>query len=341
MKQQVIGGLTALVLVSTVSLLPSQAQTFEDLQDLQKSSEDIQQSSDPTVPIAESVNTAPADSITSNNLNPVQDSISFQPTQSTQEPYSFQALTGSSRIIQVNAHSLEQQPAATLYVRNIPLLTFVNAAADKAVTQEADGEATAVVSQAHTLGARIEQFESDDAQLISVRWDAQRSQYVVMVEGEELVALGNGIMLPDTTENLAEDALQVANRLRRLVGGAAPITEIEGRPRPQVVAAVRSNFTGMASWYGPGFNGRRSASGEVFNQNAMTAAHRTLPFGTQVRVTNLNNGQQVVVRINDRGPFSHGRVIDLSAGAARAIGLMSAGVGPVQIEVLGQDVVNR
>ncbi|MEO0490176.1 MAG: septal ring lytic transglycosylase RlpA family protein, partial [Cyanobacteria bacterium J06659_2] len=87
-------------------------------------------------------------------------------------------------------------------------------------------------------------------------------------------------------------------------------------------------------WYGPGFHGRRSASGEVFNQNAMTAAHRTLPFGTQVRVTNLATNQQVVVRINDRGPFSRGRIIDLSAGAARQIGLMNMGVGPVRVEVL-------
>jgi rare lipoprotein A len=73
----------------------------------------------------------------------------------------------------------------------------------------------------------------------------------------------------------------------------------------------------------------------VFNQSALTAAHRSLPFGTRVRVTNLNTGQQVIVRINDRGPYSGGRIIDLSAAAARQIGLMGAGVGPVQLEVLG------
>jgi len=92
----------------------------------------------------------------------------------------------------------------------------------------------------------------------------------------------------------------------------------------------------MASWYGPGFHGNRSASGEVFNQHSLTAAHRSLPFGTQVRVTNLNNGRAVVVRINDRGPFSRGRVIDLSAGAAQVIGLTQSGVAPVSLEVMGQ-----
>ena len=94
-------------------------------------------------------------------------------------------------------------------------------------------------------------------------------------------------------------------------------------------------YSGQASWYGPGFHGRRTANGEVFNSNELTAAHRSLPFGTKVRVTNMNNGRSVVVRINDRGPFSGGRIIDLSAGAARSINMINSGVAPVRIEVLG------
>ncbi|MBB3903133.1 rare lipoprotein A (peptidoglycan hydrolase) [Methylobacterium brachythecii] len=78
---------------------------------------------------------------------------------------------------------------------------------------------------------------------------------------------------------------------------------------------------GNASWYGPGFQGHRTASGERFNSGALTAAHRSLPFGTRVRVTNNATGRSVVVRINDRGPFVGGRQIDLAAGAARAIGM--------------------
>ena len=78
---------------------------------------------------------------------------------------------------------------------------------------------------------------------------------------------------------------------------------------------------GKASWYGPGFQGRLTANGERFNTNAYTAAHKTLPFGTKVKVTNKNTGRSVVVRINDRGPFVHGRVIDLSKASARAIGI--------------------
>jgi rare lipoprotein A len=78
---------------------------------------------------------------------------------------------------------------------------------------------------------------------------------------------------------------------------------------------------GAASWYGPGFHGRRTASGEAFNANAMTAAHRSLPFGTRVRVVNERTGRSVVVRINDRGPYAHGRVIDLAAAPARLLGV--------------------
>ena len=86
---------------------------------------------------------------------------------------------------------------------------------------------------------------------------------------------------------------------------------------------------GVASWYGPGFQGRRTASGERFNTNALTAAHRSLPFGSRVRVTNEQTGRSVVVRINDRGPFAHGRVIDLSKASARAVGV--SGVARVSL----------
>jgi rare lipoprotein A len=79
--------------------------------------------------------------------------------------------------------------------------------------------------------------------------------------------------------------------------------------------------SGKASWYGPGFHGRRTASGERFNTHAHTAAHRSLPFGTMVRVTSQRNGRSVVVRINDRGPFVRGRIIDLSKASALALGI--------------------
>jgi rare lipoprotein A len=91
---------------------------------------------------------------------------------------------------------------------------------------------------------------------------------------------------------------------------------------------------GTASWYGPRFHGKKTANGEVFNQNKLTAAHRTLPLGTTVEVTNVTNGKSVKVKINDRGPYVNGRVIDLSRAAAVRLGMKDAGVAKIQIEVL-------
>lgn len=91
---------------------------------------------------------------------------------------------------------------------------------------------------------------------------------------------------------------------------------------------------GRASWYGPKFHGKRTASGEIFNQWSMTAAHKKLPLGTIVRVKNLKNGRSVKVRINDRGPFVRRRIIDLSKGAAAKLGMIEDGVVRVRIEVL-------
>ncbi|WP_341534328.1 septal ring lytic transglycosylase RlpA family protein [Oceanisphaera pacifica] len=98
--------------------------------------------------------------------------------------------------------------------------------------------------------------------------------------------------------------------------------------------AVVSSQQGKASYYGGRFHGRKTASGEIFNKNILTAAHRTLPFGTQVRVTNLNNNKSVVVRINDRGPYAKGRIIDLSEQAARQLKMIRAGVVKVKVERL-------
>ena len=93
-------------------------------------------------------------------------------------------------------------------------------------------------------------------------------------------------------------------------------------------------MTGIASYYGGNFNGKRTASGEMFNKNAMTAAHRSLKFGTKLKVTNLRNGRTVLVTVNDRGPHVQGRIIDLSQAAAKKIGLAHAGTARVKLEVL-------
>jgi rare lipoprotein A len=105
-----------------------------------------------------------------------------------------------------------------------------------------------------------------------------------------------------------------------------------GAASPLLASTAKSGWQGTASYYGPGFHGRRTANGERFNMHALTAAHRSLPFGTRLKVTNQKNGRSVVVRVNDRGPFHGNRIIDLSRGAAAQIGMVHDGLARVRIE---------
>jgi rare lipoprotein A len=113
------------------------------------------------------------------------------------------------------------------------------------------------------------------------------------------------------------------------LAACAPAQRHDGTP---VHLSQALPIEGVASWYGPGFIGRRTANGEIYTARELTAAHRTLPFGTLVRVTNLHNGQSVVVRINDRGPFVGERVIDLSQAAAERLDMIRSGLAWVRLE---------
>ncbi len=307
-------------------------------------------------------------------------------------------------ITEIHPHNIRGRKAATLFIRNIPVLTFLSSVSNTNLETKKVGaigntggvqgyaliasnspkalnadDVTDVSNQisssdndpvqiAGVVAAKINQLnrESVDGSKITVSWKAGEKsnanqaqnksapsqqdgdRYVIKINGEELVEINEATRLAQTnpTKNLAEDALQATNRLRRLLGNASPLKEIANLPvrkisipkLPQQIAvgAVQATLRGMASFYGYDGSGTQTASGQRFNPEAMTAAHRSLPFGTQVRVTNTRNGRSVVLRINDRGPYIRGRVIDVSAGAARVLGMMGSGVAPVHIEVLGK-----
>lgn len=234
-------------------------------------------------------------------------------------------------------HQLQNRDVITLQFKNIPLLTFWSA-------PNYDAKENAI-----KVAETLEKFsqESIDASKIIVAWNQKSKDYAIKYQDQELVRINKYVKLPDGTKSLSQDALQATNRLRRLMGNAEPLTTIAGKSR--VTFTQDSNITafantknsgkvynGRASWYGPGFHGRKTASGQIFNQNALTAAHRYLPFGTKVKVTNLRNGRSVIVTINDRGPYSGGRIVDLSAAAAQKIGMKSSGVAPVKMQILGR-----
>jgi rare lipoprotein A len=297
---------------------------------------------------------------------------------------SSQSAPAFSAIAKIQSHEWLGRQAATLYVRNIPVLTFLGAKVDStgmvkmgASTQNAETGSDArtqvieggaltdnpskntpavpqalendPVARATAVAAQINELyrEAADASKITVHWIGTPStskpagdRYMIKINGKDLVSMDNTVLLPGQTKLREENVLQATNRLRRLLSNAAPLGAIADKPRPKpeakqiALGSVRVAINGFASWYGPGFHGNLSANGEVFNQYSLTAAHRNLPFGTRVKVTNLNNGRSVVVRINDRGPYIYDRVIDLSLGAAQTIGLTSSGVAPVRLEVL-------
>jgi rare lipoprotein A len=316
-------------------------------------------------------------------------------------------LTSDAVITEIHPHNIGGRQAATLFIRKIPVLTFVsstpvksqetnldakvgvagnsqsaqsnNAVTDSSVKVASVGTRIDVsnqtnignddpVQKAGVVAAKINQLsrENVDASQIIVSWKAgsesttnqaqnksvsadlnNGDRYVIKVNNQELVEINDETRSPDTTNNLAQDALQATNRLRRLLGNASPTNQILNLPArlpvsiPKLpseinVGPVKISSRGVASYYGYDGSGNRTASGQRFNPEGMTAAHRHLPFGTKVRVTNTRNGRSVVVRINDRGPFIRGRVIDLSVAAARILGMMGSGVAPVRIEVLGR-----
>jgi rare lipoprotein A len=109
---------------------------------------------------------------------------------------------------------------------------------------------------------------------------------------------------------------------------------VESGRKTSPTPVTKHALNGTASWYGPGFHGKKTASGEIYDQRKLTAAHKTLPLGTKARVTNLDNGSTVEVEINDRGPFIPGRIIDLSRAAAGALGFVQSGTAPVQVELI-------
>lgn len=133
---------------------------------------------------------------------------------------------------------------------------------------------------------------------------------------------------------------QVQQRSRRLYQAIAAICCLflgacSWVPKGESQLDVGIKERGIASWYGEQFHGKQAANGEIFDMGALTAAHRTLPLGSMIRVTNLTNGKHVRVRINDRGPYVNGRILDLSLAAADRLGMVHGGVSVIQLEVIG------
>ena len=234
-------------------------------------------------------------------------------------------------------YQMDGRQVVTVYVRDLPVVSFV----------EQPGLESPLL-RASSLVARLNQMAQGSLKdtTITLAWAEPQSGdplYAVRVNDEELLRIDEGVLLLDN-QRPVDTAVLAANRLRRLLLDAPPLapsalpqpatltaakataarrSETQAQAQPDSVRVVGPVQEGIASWYDlhP-------------TRHEMTAAHPTLPFGTEVRVTNLDNGRQAVVRINDRGPFIPGRIIDLSLRAAEALGMVRSGLAPVRLEVV-------
>jgi rare lipoprotein A len=237
-------------------------------------------------------------------------------------------------------YQMDGQQVVTVYVRDLPIVSFVE-----------QPELDSPLMRASSLVAQLNQMAQGSLKdtTITLDWaDPKPTEqesgvplYAIHVNDEELLRIDEGVLLVDNQRQV-DTAVLAANRLRRLLLDAPPIqapvlpqpatltatahqpkTAVQQEPVPAPTRVVGPVQEGIASWY------------DLHKtRHEMTAAHPTLPFGTEVRVTNVENGRQAIVRINDRGPFIPGRIIDVSIRAAEVLGMVRSGVAPVRVEVV-------
>ncbi len=163
----------------------------------------------------------------------------------------------------------------------------------------------------------------------------QKCTYQIKGENEVLLVLDNAIQCDKTY--MDEKAVEITNKIRKALGGKKlKKKDLKNLRYIRKIPGIDYCLldTGIASWYGDKFHGKQAADGSIYNQYEMTAAHKTLPLGSKVKVTNLKNGKKCIVKITDRGPFVKGRIIDLSRAAAQKVEMISSGIAEVKIEVL-------
>jgi len=252
----------------------------------------------------------------------------------------------------------EKQNQVIVYFDQLPLLTIKPSKNDAQTStlEAAESKALEITKQLNLLAWKPVEVRSlkviqDDEGTRLVAQNATSETSSSETRERMLWTLDKSMSVASTSktnqdQDLEATAVTILNRVRSRFG-VEPIASVE-KPNPiasagkiakKVAMSVLNSFQGGASWYGgngDGFHGRRTASGVTFNTYSLMAAHKSLPFGTRVRVTNVANGKQVVVKIMDRGPYIGGRVIDLSKAAAQLLGMMNTGVARVRVDVLGR-----
>ncbi|MGQ9866182.1 MAG: septal ring lytic transglycosylase RlpA family protein [Pseudanabaenaceae cyanobacterium] len=265
-------------------------------------------------------------------------------------------------LTRVVPHTENGRAAATVFLRGLPVITYLGPVGEPSATGDvkvANPVTRVKVAGTDTLPGLAAVPDPTERAAIAAATFTEFARSGLAADGVTAVwedgafwlrlgdraqfVLEEGVQLPNTTGDRERDALQMANLLRRLLGNAAPLSRVANappRPAAPAVASVpavgqpRRVFAGLASWYGPGLYGRPTATGRPLTRDSFHAAHPYLPLGTTVRITHTANGRSTVLRIEDRGPFHGNRLLDITEAAARALGMISAGLVTVRVEVL-------
>ncbi len=253
-------------------------------------------------------------------------------------------------------HTENGRAAATVFLRGLPVITYLGPVTtgdvqsdvkvahpvERLKTESKTGEPETLAGlaavpnpteRAAIAAATLTEFVRSGlaAETVEAVW--QNGGFWIRLGDRAQFVLEDGVQLPNTTGDREQDALQMANLLRRLLGNAAPLARVTHAPlRAAVPARPRRVFWALASWYGPGLYGRPTATGRLLTRNSFHAAHPYLPLGTTIRITHA--GRSTVLRVEDRGPFHGNRLLDITEAAARALGMLSAGLATVRVEVL-------
>lgn len=229
------------------------------------------------------------------------------------------------------ARDLSPELSSRVWMENDTEVAAVSINGKDLITFRSRAGSGSAAEQAEDLAADLQDLVTDrsfDPCLLLPARDGDKA--AIKVGGSTACSFvpmtGNG------TQDAIETSLKVVNGMRVALGAPSLPNSFKVNP----TLASQQKFSGRASWYGPGFHGRRTSDGSRFDMEAMTAAHKTLPFGTKLLVMNRKTGDACVVHVNDRGPFIGGRMLDVSKGAARKLNMLGSGVALVDCLVIGQ-----
>jgi rare lipoprotein A len=252
----------------------------------------------------------------------------------------------------LSAFALPAQAAGTGLANEVVSSTFeengeecasVTINGEEVISYRGEVDGDSAEDRAESLAEHIEEILDEEKDSIESFLPARDGNYAaIKCNGKTVLKFALPATSHDSEEagKLAVKAsLQVINALRNAVGATKLSDSINNFAEAAATGRLANiegddSFSGHASWYGPKFHGRKTSNGERFDQEGLTAAHRTLPFGTKLLVTNRSTGKSCVVKVNDRGPYKDNRVIDLSKGAAKQLNMVSSGVAMVDVFVL-------